>query len=128
MRSLHSIHASDRVHEVDTIVDKEYSGWQSIIDSNSPYKMLYSLQILNTLVSVNNQLLNDIELQERHEWRQRFLELGGFKHLYIILITSDVSEMLIVNPPAQNQNLNDQSKKIIGNNRLSKKSRSKLIK
>ena len=56
--------------------------------------MLYSLQILNTLVSVNNQVLNETEVQERYEWRSRFLQLGGFNHLYMILITSDVSEML----------------------------------
>ena len=31
--------------------------------------MLYSLQILNTLVSVNNQVLTDVEVQERYEWR-----------------------------------------------------------
>lgn len=79
------------------MADTGPGGWQSIIDPNSPYKMLYSLQILNTLVSVNNQLLSDIELQERYEWRQRFLELGGFTHLYMILITSDVSEMMALN-------------------------------
>lgn len=55
--------------------------------------MLYSLQILNTLVSVNNQVLSDVEVQERYEWRQKFLELGGFTHLYMILVSADVSEI-----------------------------------
>ena len=70
-----------------------------------------------------------MELQERHEWRQRFLELGGFTHLYMILITSDISEMLVVNNTAMtmNQNQSDSSKKI-SNNRQFKKARSKLIK
>ena len=47
-----------------------------------------------------------MELQERHEWRQRFLELGGFTHLYMILITSDISEMLVVNNTAMTMNQN----------------------
>jgi len=55
MRSLESIH-------VELTSQQSHSGWQSIIDPNSPYKMLYSLQILNTLVSVNNQLLTDVEV------------------------------------------------------------------
>ena len=65
--------------------------------------MLYSLQILNTLISVNNERLSENEVQERFEWRQRFLELGGFNHLYSILITSDVQDMLNckVTPPSK---------------------------
>ena len=62
MRSLQSIRA-DEDSGLDGAAAKSqlllptaerHSGWQSIIDPNSPYKMLYSLQILNTLVSVNN--------------------------------------------------------------------------
>ena len=89
MRSLHSIQSDHLLVSSDAL-----SGWQAMIDPNSPYKMLYSLQILNTLVSVNNQVLSDVEVQERYEWRQRFLELGGFRHLYEILISADVSEMI----------------------------------
>jgi len=74
--------------------NNEYEGWSEIVDPSSPYKMLYSLQILNTLISVNNDRLSETEVQERFEWRQRFLELGGFNHLYTILITSDIQEML----------------------------------
>lgn len=130
MRSLQTIQAA----QVDSIVEAEARGWQAIIDPNSPYKMLYSLQILNTLVSVNNQLLSDLELQERHEWRQRFLELGGFTHLYMILITSDVAEMLSVCPAAS---LGPPEQSLLGKKmgaglphqqRQLKKSRSKLIK
>ena len=73
---------------------QEHTGWKEIIDPNQTYKMLYSLQILNTLVTVNNQNQSEQQVQEKREWRQRFLELGGFNHLYMILITSDVNEML----------------------------------
>ena len=84
--------------------------------------MLYSLQILNTLVSVNNQVLNETEVQERYEWRSRFLQLGGFNHLYMILITSDVSEMLAggVQPNLEQLETSKKSQR-------TKKSRSKLL-
>jgi len=58
------------------------------------YKMLYSIQIVNSLISVNNEKLSEAEIQERYEWRLRFLELGGFEHLYNILITADPDDFL----------------------------------
>ena len=65
MWSLHSIHAEQPMEASEAnqlMVADNLTGWQSIIDPNSPYKMLYSLQILNTLVSVNNQVLTDVEM------------------------------------------------------------------
>jgi hypothetical protein len=56
--------------------------------------MLYSIQIVNSLISVNNEKLSEAEIQERYEWRLRFLELGGFEHLYNILITADLDDFL----------------------------------
>ena len=73
---------------------QERTGWKEIIDPSQTYKMLYSLQILNTLVTVNNQNQSADQVDEKREWRQKFLELGGFNHLYMILITSDVNEMM----------------------------------
>lgn len=49
--------------------------------------MLYSLQLVNQLITINNEKLSEAEIQERFDWRQRFLQLGGFDHLYFILIT-----------------------------------------
>ena len=63
--------------------------WSRIIDPNGIHKMLYSLQLVNQLITINNDKLSENEMQERFEWRQRFLELGGFDHLYFILITYD---------------------------------------
>ena len=118
MRSLQSIRVDSPIqasHGSDQhlLAPDDSAGWHSIIDPNSPYKMLYSLQILNTLVSVNNQVLSDVEVQERYEWRQRFLELGGFTHLYEILITSDISEMIAPNGSSNAQaNQAEQSRKL----------------
>ncbi len=49
------------------------------------------------MISVNNEKLSEAEIQERYEWRYRFLDLGGFDHLYNILITSDVDDLLGTN-------------------------------
>ena len=40
--------------------------------------MLYSLNILNTQISVNKVKMSENEIQESSEWRMKFLELGGF--------------------------------------------------
>lgn len=31
--------------------------------------MLYSLQLVNQLITINNEKLSDLEIQERFEWR-----------------------------------------------------------
>jgi hypothetical protein len=33
---------------------EQYVGWNHIVDSSSTYKMLYQLQVLNTLISVDS--------------------------------------------------------------------------
>jgi ABC-type uncharacterized transport system substrate-binding protein len=68
--------------------------WSRIIDPNSIHKMLYSLQLVSQLISINNEKLSEAEISERIEWRSRFLELGGFDHLYFILITYDFDNIL----------------------------------
>jgi hypothetical protein len=73
-------------------MEGDFENWCNIIDPTNTYKMLYSIQIVNSLISVNNEKLSEAEIQERYEWRLRFLELGGFEHLYSILITSDLDE------------------------------------
>lgn len=49
---------------------------------------------MNQLITINNEKLSDGEIQERFEWRKRFLEKGGFDHLYMILITYDFDAII----------------------------------
>ena len=58
-----------------------------------------------------NQNHSEAQVQERIDWRQKFLELGGFNHLYDILMRADVAEMLAVNQNKQSQNTAAKSKK-----------------
>lgn len=45
--------------------------WDNLFDRKSPFKLLYSLQILSTLL-----------VEESFNWKQTFFELGGVYHLY----------------------------------------------
>ena len=70
--------------------------WNALMDSQNMYKLLYSLQIINSLIcSPDKDTVEESELQERYEWRLKFLKLGGFEHLTTILISqSHIEESL----------------------------------
>jgi hypothetical protein len=48
---------------------------------------------VNQLITINNEKLTELEIQERFNWRQRFLELGGFNHLYKILLSYNFDQL-----------------------------------
>ena len=55
--------------------------------------------------------MSEAEAREREDWRLRFLDCGGFDHLYNILITSDIDELLGCNTNAvTNSNENNTGK------------------
>lgn len=69
---------------------KKDTDWNSLMDPQNMYKLLYSLQIINSLIcSPDTENLIESELQERYEWRLRFLKLGGFEHLIKILLNQN---------------------------------------
>jgi len=74
----------------------KHEDWNLLMDSNNMYKLLYSLQIINSLIcSPDTETLDELELQERYEWRTKFLKLGGFEHLLTILLNqSNIEESL----------------------------------
>ena len=73
----------------------EPAQWDEILDPRNIYKLLYSLQILNSLIcSPDSDALSEGEIQERLEWRLRFIEKGGFEHLFRILIQISVEDTL----------------------------------
>lgn len=64
--------------------------WNALMDSKNMYKLLYSLQIINSLIcSPDNDSIEESELLERYEWRLKFLNLGGFEHLLKILLSQN---------------------------------------
>lgn len=66
---------------------RESSDWNKIMDSESMFKLLYSLQIINSLIcSPDSDQIDENEQQERFEWRLKFINTGGFDHLLSILI------------------------------------------
>lgn len=69
--------------------------WDSLLDPNCMYKLLYSLQIIDSFISPPEQTQTREDIDERNMWRHKFLELGGFEHLYNILMTSELSKLLV---------------------------------
>ncbi|KAI1320684.1 hypothetical protein EDD11_010218 [Mortierella claussenii] len=57
--------------------------WASLLDSRSPFLLLYSLQIINSLIK-HDQALQDCP---KRKWIKRFLDLGGQKYLTTLLMS-----------------------------------------
>lgn len=68
--------------------------WDSLLDPSCMYKLLYSLQIVNSFISPSDHTASTQELEERQDWRKRFLDLGGFKHLYNVLLNTSHIHLL----------------------------------
>mmetsp|Transcript_13360 Transcript_13360/g.25089 ORF Transcript_13360/g.25089 Transcript_13360/m.25089 type:complete len:2359 (+) Transcript_13360:2657-9733(+) len=68
--------------------------WSELLDPNCLHKLLYSLQIVNSFVGTVDHDLTTEELKDRAEWRANFLRLGGFKHLYSILMSAETRDLL----------------------------------
>jgi len=71
-------------------------GWDSLLDSKSTHKLLYSLKIIEGLelgtgeaakkANTNNNQGQAPEGNQNLEWKQKFIKLGGFTHLLSTLI------------------------------------------
>src|ERR1051325_3763729 len=59
--------------------------WEELFVNRSPFRLLYSLQILNWL------LRDGDETQSGPEWSMRFVENGGLDYLLSLLIIRDNS-------------------------------------
>ncbi|KAI8603401.1 hypothetical protein EDD21DRAFT_34203 [Dissophora ornata] len=57
--------------------------WTTILDARSPFLLLYSLQIVNSLIR-RDQCFED---PTKQAWIKRFLELGGQQHLTTLLMS-----------------------------------------
>jgi hypothetical protein len=68
--------------------------WNHLLDPHCMYKLLYSLQIINSFITPPEGEQSKEDHEERNLWRHKFLELGGFEHLYNILMTSELTSLL----------------------------------
>ena len=55
------------------------------------------------MININSKKLKDEEIVERVHWREKFLKLGGVNHLYEVLLTTDIEDLMVVTQTA-NQN------------------------
>lgn len=73
-------------------------GWNSLLDSRSTHKLLYSLKIIEGLnerkqgerarkAQADEQSSNSLgDFKDLSAWKRRFIELGGYRHLLDTLI------------------------------------------
>lgn len=61
--------------------------WNSLLDSTYMYKLLYSLQIVNSLLAQEDHM-------ESIKWKAKFVEISGFSHIYKILMDADHLNLL----------------------------------
>ena len=67
--------------------------WPRLIDTTSVFRLLYSLQILNSFLETS-QL-------DQWQWQQSFIERGGFAYLMAIFLNVDQGKGLVLTPTTQ---------------------------
>ena len=65
-----------------------HSDWNELLNPHCFYKLLYSLQIINSFIAAPNHPITHEEIEERAMWKSHFIQKGGFEHLYKILMGS----------------------------------------
>src|SRR5687768_4163207 len=77
-------------NDINTLQQSTMAGpnWDQLLDARSTFKLLYSLQLIDTLL---HALPTDSEEKkaEKLAWRQKFLTQGGLSHLFKILMTTN---------------------------------------
>eukprot|EP01117_Protostelium_nocturnum_P003746 TRINITY_DN1501_c0_g1_i2.p1 TRINITY_DN1501_c0_g1~~TRINITY_DN1501_c0_g1_i2.p1 ORF type:complete len:1731 (-),score=672.01 TRINITY_DN1501_c0_g1_i2:2343-7535(-) len=85
--------------------EESTADWTSLLPATSPYKLLYSLQIVESILFPN--LKNGgVAVPNNKLWVQEFVIRGGFKHIFNILASTDWSKTIGENvkskrPPPQ---------------------------
>ena len=91
IQNLNILESPDQIR--DKVLDTS-SAWDTIFDSKSIHKLLYSLQIVDTLLPNNNQVIiesqcteQQLKTQEISEmWKNNFCEKLGLNHIFKVII------------------------------------------
>ena len=73
--------------------------WTAVLTPTSPLKLLYSLEIVNKLVSRGTDTTAAASEEAAKSWCINFLRNGGVKHLIKVLMTCDVDGWLAATLP-----------------------------
>ncbi|KAI9136811.1 hypothetical protein BKA69DRAFT_1128787 [Paraphysoderma sedebokerense] len=72
------------IKELDTSTDGQQKiniDWPALFDSQSPYRLLYAVQIVNALIHTS---------EDGSDWLQSFIQKGGINHLLHVLVREDL--------------------------------------
>lgn len=73
------------------IFNLQNTKWDDLLDTRSTFKLIYSLQIVESLLLVTADDPEEKKAQ-KEAWRNKFLSLNGFNHLVKILMTNDFQD------------------------------------
>ena len=68
--------------------------WKDLLDSKSPFKLLYSLQIIDAIIFPVGEFLDPTV---RANWCIEFVEKGGFLHIFTILTANNLFQRKLSN-------------------------------
>lgn len=91
---LQKLPVNAKLHQDISQLQGAKEGWNSLLDSRSTHKLLYSLKIIEGLHGpkpnkgqANEEATKALgEFKDLSVWKRRFIELGGFRHLLDTLI------------------------------------------
>jgi len=69
--------------------DKGNTIWNELIDVHSTYRLLYSLQIMESFLEEKDPNKDTLDDPLKKAWQKQFIELGGFDYLLSIFMNTD---------------------------------------
>lgn len=67
--------------------------WSNYLDAKNSPRLLYSLQIINNLVSCAILDEKDPEVSEKSHWRINFLEMGGLAYIFNLFLSFPINSI-----------------------------------
>lgn len=64
------------------------ASWAQLFDASSTFRLLYSLQIVESIIVGEDS--SEAEKLAQYEWKRRFLETGGLSHLLNVILQTDL--------------------------------------
>jgi len=67
------------------VKELDQENWNRVINPESNHRLLYTLQIIESFMEDPSEE-NQEEFEQRRQWKLNFIKLGGFQHIYSILL------------------------------------------
>lgn len=71
-------------------VSDDGHGWAVLLDPHSPFRLLYALQVVGSLIHIGDRDVGDsvpAAVHAARDWHKLFLSKGGFQHVHSLVMT-----------------------------------------